>query len=197
MRPNMSPPSRSSTPLPAPELKGSGPLTDIGLGLGSNMGDKAGNIHRALALLQERGALRVTAASSIYRTPPWGYLDQDFFANACALGVTRLAPQELLAAANAVEIDMGRKAAVRWGPRLIDIDILFYGDKRIENEQLTLPHKHLFERAFVLKPLAEIAPDLKLGGRSIGEAAARFANEPIEKWSQNGESEDRAKNPKG
>ena len=78
---------------------------------------------------------------------------------------------------------MGRDPSVRWGPRLIDIDILFHGDEPFEHAQLNLPHKDLFERAFVLVPLAEIAPDLSLSGRSIKEAAARFAKEPLEKWS--------------
>lgn len=161
---------------------GAGPITQIGLGLGSNIGDKPGNIRRALALLEERGIVRLTAISSIYRTPPWGYLEQDFFANACALGETRLAPLDLLAATNAIEADMGRETTIRWGPRLIDIDILFHGDAPFENEQLHLPHKNLFERAFVLTPLAEIAPHLRLSGRSVLEAAARFSQEPIEKW---------------
>ena len=102
---------------------GTGPLTNAGFGLGSNIGDKAGNIARALELLEQRGIVRVTAVSSIYRTAPWGYVEQDFFANACAIGETRLRPLEILAATNAVEIDMGRKPSVRWGPRLIDIDI--------------------------------------------------------------------------
>jgi 2-amino-4-hydroxy-6-hydroxymethyldihydropteridine diphosphokinase len=169
-------------PSNAPDLLGAGPLTAIGLGLGSNIGDKPGNIRRALAVLQERGIVRLTAISSIYRTPPWGYLQQDFFANACAIGETRLAPLELLAAINAVEADMGRETSFRWGPRLIDIDILFHGDAPFENEKLHLPHKNLFERAFVLAPLAEIAPDLRLMGRSVAEAAARFFEEPVEKW---------------
>jgi 2-amino-4-hydroxy-6-hydroxymethyldihydropteridine diphosphokinase len=169
-------------PSPAAELLGAGPLTEIGLGLGSNIGDKVANIRRALRLLEERGIVRLTAVSSIYRTKPWGYLNQDFFANACALGQTRLQPLELLAAANAIENDMGRRKTVRWGPRLIDVDILFYGDAAFEHAQLNLPHKELFERAFVLVPLAEIAPNLTIAGRSVAEAAARFAAEPLEKW---------------
>ncbi|MGQ0445514.1 MAG: 2-amino-4-hydroxy-6-hydroxymethyldihydropteridine diphosphokinase [Beijerinckiaceae bacterium] len=174
-------------PSPAADLLGAGPLTNIGLGLGSNIGDKARNIARALELLEERGIVRVTVVSSIYRTKPWGYVEQDFFANACALGETHLAPLELLAAANAVEIDMGRKPSVRWGPRLIDIDILFHGDASFAHAKLNLPHKDLFERAFVLVPLAEIAPRLKISGRSIAKAAARFAAEPLEKWDVSGQ----------
>ncbi len=173
-------------PSPAADLLGDGPLTTTGLGLGSNIGDKAGNIARALELLEERGIVRLRAVSSIYRTPPWGYLEQDVFANACAVGETRLPPLELLAATNAVEIEMGRQPSVRWGPRLIDIDILFHGDAAFAHAQLNLPHKDLFERAFVLVPLAEIAPRLSISGRSIATAAARFAGEPIEKWDASG-----------
>ncbi len=173
-------------PSPAADLLGAGPLTNTGLGLGSNIGDKAGNIARALELLEERGIIRLSAVSSIYRTAPWGYVEQDFFANACAVGETRLPPLELLAATNAVEIEMGRQPSVRWGPRLIDIDILFHGDASFAHAQLNLPHKDLFERAFVLVPLAEIAPHLKISGRSIAKAAARFAGEPIEKWDASG-----------
>jgi 2-amino-4-hydroxy-6-hydroxymethyldihydropteridine diphosphokinase len=169
-------------PLPVSHLLGAGPLTNAGIGLGSNIGDKPGNIRRALTLLEERGILHLTAVSSIYRTPPWGYKEQEFFANACALGETRLAPLELLAAINAVEKDMGRAPSIRWGPRLIDIDILFLGEGAFEHEQLTLPHKNLFERAFVIVPLAEIAPHLEIAGRSIAKAAAGFAGEPVGKW---------------
>jgi 2-amino-4-hydroxy-6-hydroxymethyldihydropteridine diphosphokinase len=173
-------------PSPAADLLGAGPLTNTGLGMGSNIGDKAGNIARALELLEERGIIRLSAVSSIYRTAPWGYVEQDFFGNACAVGETRLPPLELLAATNAVEIDMGRQPSVRWGPRLIDIDILFHGDASFAHAQLNLPHKDLFERAFVLVPLAEIAPHLNISGRSIAKAAAGFAGEPIEKWDASG-----------
>ena len=174
-------------PSPVVNLLGAGPLTGTGLGLGSNIGHKAGNIRRALALLEDRGIVRLSAVSSIYRTPPWGYVEQDFFANACAVGQTRLPPLELLAAAHAVETDMGRQPSVHWGPRLIDIDILFHGDASFAHAQLNLPHKDLFGRAFVLVPLAEIAPRLKISGRSIAKAAAGFAGEPIEKWDASGQ----------
>lgn len=154
---------------------------EIGLGLGSNIGDKPANIRRALALVEARGLARLTAVSSIYKTPPWGYLDQENFANACALAETTLAPEALLAAVKAIETDMGRQEAVRWGPRLIDIDILFYGNKPLKTDNLVLPHKELFNRSFVLIPLAEIAPDLKLAGHSVAAAAAQ-SGDHIEKW---------------
>ncbi|MGO9133949.1 MAG: 2-amino-4-hydroxy-6-hydroxymethyldihydropteridine diphosphokinase [Methylovirgula sp.] len=164
----------SSAPEPARAV-------EIGFGLGSNIGDKPANIRKALALLESRGVAKLTAISSIYRTPPWGYREQEDFANACALAETFLAPEALLAAVKAIEADMGREETLRWGPRLIDVDILFYGEAPMATDHLVLPHKELFNRAFVLVPLAEIAPNLKLGGRSIAEAAAA-SGEPIEKW---------------
>ncbi|HEY1735104.1 MAG TPA: 2-amino-4-hydroxy-6-hydroxymethyldihydropteridine diphosphokinase [Methylovirgula sp.] len=154
---------------------------EIGLGLGSNIGDKPANIRNALALLEKRGVVHLKAVSSIYRTPPWGYLEQENFANACALATTTLAPEALLHGVKEIEADMGRQETVRWGPRLIDIDILFYGSEPLTTPDLVLPHKELFNRAFVLVPLAEIAPHLVLAGQSIAEAAAR-SREPIEKW---------------
>lgn len=167
----------SNAPEPAGKVK-------IGLGLGSNIGDKPTNIRKALALIEARGIAELAAVSSIYRTPPWGYREQEDFANACALAETSLAPEALLAAIKAIEHDMGREQTVRWGPRLIDIDILFYGDAPLTTDDLVLPHKELFNRGFVLIPLAEIAPQLELGGRSVAHAAAAFAGEPIEKWQE-------------
>jgi 2-amino-4-hydroxy-6-hydroxymethyldihydropteridine diphosphokinase len=155
---------------------------EIGLGLGSNIGDGSANIAVALRLLEEQDAIDLIAVSSIYRTKPWGYLSQPPFANACALAQTSLEPAALLAAVKKLEADMGRKETVRWGPRLIDIDILFYGDAPLSTPDLVLPHKELFNRAFVLVPLAEIAPRLVLNGRSVAEAAAQVAGEGIEKW---------------
>ncbi len=155
---------------------------EIGLGLGSNIGDKPANIAAALAHLEARGAITVCAISSIYRTAPWGYLEQEDFANACALAMTKLEPAALLAEVKAVEAEMGRTDAIRWGPRLIDIDILFYDNEAFDRPDLVLPHKDLFNRAFVLVPLAEIAPGLRLGGRSVKEAAAEAAKRGVEKW---------------
>jgi 2-amino-4-hydroxy-6-hydroxymethyldihydropteridine diphosphokinase len=171
-------------PLPADELLGDCRLTEAGLAFGSNIGDKPGNIRRALELLESRRIVSLTAISSIYRTPPWGYLEQEDFANACALARTRLPPLDLLKATRQIETDMGRRPTVRWGPRLIDIDILYYGETRFEHPKLTLPHRSLFERGFVLVPLAEIAPDLRIAGRSIKESAAAFAGERIPKWEE-------------
>ena len=156
---------------------------DIGLGLGSNIGDKPANIARALDLLNARGLVRISKISALYRTAPWGNLEQEDFANACALATTAATPLELLAEVKAVESLMGREESVRWGPRLIDIDILFYGDTTLDVASLTLPHKDLFQRAFVLVPLAEIAPDLVLGGKSVAAAAAlAVKDQALEFW---------------
>jgi 2-amino-4-hydroxy-6-hydroxymethyldihydropteridine diphosphokinase len=154
----------------------------IGLGLGSNIGDKPGNIRAALARLTAEKICEIDAVSSIYKTSPWGYRDQESFANACALAWTALSPEELLEHVKRIEVEMGREKTVRWGPRLIDIDILFYGERPISVPDLILPHKELFNRAFVLIPLAEIAPGLKVAGRSIAEAAARLSDGDIAKW---------------
>jgi 2-amino-4-hydroxy-6-hydroxymethyldihydropteridine diphosphokinase len=159
-------------------------LIEIGLGLGSNIGDAPGNVREALRLLRASDVIEITKVSSIYRTAPWGYKDQAAFANACALGRSKLNPERLLASVKAIEAEMGRTQTVRWGPRLIDIDILFYGTQSLVSDSLVLPHKELFNRAFVLVPLAEIAPDLVLGGRPVAEAAAAIAHDDIEKWDQ-------------
>jgi 2-amino-4-hydroxy-6-hydroxymethyldihydropteridine diphosphokinase len=154
----------------------------IGLGFGSNIGDRAGHVERALQEIEARGIARITARSSLWRTAPWGYTQQEDFANLCAAGQTRLSPTELLTAVKALEKDLGRTANVRWGPRVIDIDILFYDDVKSEDADLTLPHRELFRRAFVLIPLAEIAPDLMIAGRKVAEAARQIDRNGIEKW---------------
>ncbi|QGM96572.1 2-amino-4-hydroxy-6-hydroxymethyldihydropteridine diphosphokinase [Methylocystis parvus] len=156
----------------------------VGFGLGSNIGDKPGNIKRALELLQSRGIAALAAISRIYRTPPWGVLDQGDFANACAIGETLLSPYELLAAVKKIEADMGREPTRRWGPRLIDVDILFLGDHTLDDPELTLPHKELFGRGFVLRPLAEIAPDLVLDGVPVGAALKSVDMSGVRPWTE-------------
>lgn len=127
--------------------------------LGSNLSDRYGNLRRALALLQEH--VRITAVSPVFATEPWGDLDQPPFLNICAAAVTSLSPHELLANAQQIEQDIGRQPSRHWGPRLIDIDILFYDNLILRDEQLTIPHPRVAERAFVLAPLAVIVPNLR------------------------------------
>ncbi|MBF9232326.1 2-amino-4-hydroxy-6-hydroxymethyldihydropteridine diphosphokinase [Microvirga alba] len=141
-------------------------MARVALSLGSNMGDKRGNIAKALSALDEGGA-RIVARSADYRTAPWGPVAQDWFVNACVVAETDLPPTDLLALCRRVEQQLGRIREVRWGPRIIDIDILTYDGATVDDSGLTIPHPHLQERAFVLVPLAEIAPDLTVRGRRI------------------------------
>lgn len=172
----------TATPLPS---CGPSPLVDrvaIGLGLGGNLGDPVSTIARATEALRARGHVSFDAMSSLYRTAPWGPVQQPDFANACALGTTDLAPRALLAEIKAVEILLGRVEGERWGPRAIDIDILFYAAASVEAPDLVIPHRSLFERAFVLVPLAEIAPDLVIAGRRVGDAAAGVDRSCVIPW---------------
>jgi dihydropteroate synthase len=148
--------------------------------LGGNVGDKVANLRRALRAIAGEPGIELTAVSRFYRTPPWGKTDQDWFLNACALGRTNLKPEALLERVKALEVELGREPTERWGPRVIDIDLVAYGDIALKTERLTLPHPELFNRAFVLVPLAEIAPDLMIAGVRIGEAAAGLGCEAAE-----------------
>ncbi|KWT69496.1 2-amino-4-hydroxy-6- hydroxymethyldihydropteridine pyrophosphokinase [Hyphomicrobium sulfonivorans] len=137
--------------------------------LGSNMGDKTANIDRAIALLTQSGEVRLVARSGDYATPPWGKTDQDWFVNAAMSVKTELTPHDLLARCKQIEREMGRVEIERWGPRVIDLDVLVYRDTILSTPELTLPHPHIGARAFVLGPLMDIAPDLVIGGRTVRE----------------------------
>jgi 2-amino-4-hydroxy-6-hydroxymethyldihydropteridine diphosphokinase len=150
------------------------------LSLGGNIGDAAATIADALATLDAEG-VRVVARSSYYRTRPWGKTDQPDFTNVSAVVETTLPPLELLATCLDVERRLGRVRHERWGPRVIDIDLIAYDGVSMSTETLTLPHRHAHERGFVLIPLAEIAPDLLVGDKTVAELAARFAADPIER----------------
>jgi 2-amino-4-hydroxy-6-hydroxymethyldihydropteridine diphosphokinase len=150
------------------------------LSLGGNLGDARATIAAALAALEASG-VRVVARSSDYRTRPWGKTDQPDFTNVSAVVETSLPPLDLLALCLDVERQLGRVRHERWGPRLIDIDLIAYDDMRMDTPALTLPHRHAHERGFVLIPLAEIAPDLLIGDRTVAELAARFADNSVEK----------------
>jgi len=130
------------------------------LSLGSNLGDRQGNMEKALGLLREKEGIQLERVSSFYETEPVGYGDQDWFLNGVAKVSTSLTPRELLTLVGEIEQALGRVRTIRWGPRTIDLDILFYGDQMIVEENLEIPHPRLGERAFVLKPLVELAPDL-------------------------------------
>lgn len=144
------------------------------LGLGSNIGDKAAHLAAAVQGLAAVPGIRITARSADYRTPPWGETDQDWFLNGALAIETDLDPHALLDACLGVERDLGRIRERRWGPRVIDIDVLSYADAEVSDERLVLPHRYVRERAFVLVPLAEIAPDLVIGGETVAEALAKL-----------------------
>jgi 2-amino-4-hydroxy-6-hydroxymethyldihydropteridine diphosphokinase len=142
------------------------------LGLGGNQGDRAALLAEALLRLHRTPGAAVVAVSALYATAPVGLADQPEFLNAAAEISTSLPPEELLAACLRIESELGRVRTVRWGPRTIDLDLLFYGDLRRTDDGLTLPHPRMAERAFVLAPLAELAPDIRLDGKTIAARAA-------------------------
>lgn len=137
------------------------------VGLGANLGDAAATVHAAIAALDGLPSTTLLQASRLYATPAWGNEDQPPFVNAVAAVRTTLAPQPLLAALLALETQSGRvrDPAVHWGPRVLDLDLLLYGDQQVDLPALKLPHPYLHERAFVLVPLAEIAADLAIPGQ--------------------------------
>ena len=143
-------------------------MPDALVGLGGNVGDVRTTLDRAVAAFCDGTEVRLLAQSSDYQTPPWGVVDQPPFVNRCIAVETMLAPPALLDRALTVERTLGRARdrEQRWGPRPIDIDLLAYDDLAVDEPGLTLPHPRLLERAFVLVPLAEIAPDRSIGGRT-------------------------------
>ncbi len=133
---------------------------NVYLSLGSNLGDRAKNLRDAIAALRKDG-IDVTRISSMYETEPVDYLDQPWFVNMALEAETELAPAALLQALRGIEAQMGSKKLIAKGPRLIDMDILLYGDEVINTPELQVPHPRMHLRRFVLEPLAEIAPDLR------------------------------------
>ena len=139
------------------------------LSFGGNVGDVTASFRHALARLGASAGVAIEARSSVWRTKAWGKTDQPDFLNMAVLLRTSLGPQELLALCLTIEKERGRERRERWGPRTLDLDILFYGDIVLREKDLTLPHPRLAERAFVLAPLAEIAPQHRIGNRSVLE----------------------------
>lgn len=162
------------------------------LGLGGNLGDRLTSLQEALTLLDATPGMRMFSCSSVYETEPWGAVHQPAFLNLAAGFDTTLSPSDLLAVCKQVESQVGRTESYRWGPRQIDVDILLYGDAVVNNVKpdLQIPHARLAERAFVLVPLAEVAPDavvpgldeqtLQLLSKVDGkEGVIRWANAPV------------------
>ncbi len=130
------------------------------IGIGSNLGNRESNFNTALERFRQLG-MTIRKESSRYETEPWGVKDQPRFLNMVVEIETGLGPEELLQTLKGIETDMGRNKTYRWGPRVIDLDILLFGDLVLDGEDLKIPHPFMHERDFVLKPLAEIAPDVE------------------------------------
>ncbi|GAK70825.1 2-amino-4-hydroxy-6-hydroxymethyldihydropteridine pyrophosphokinase [Agrobacterium rubi TR3 = NBRC 13261] len=144
-------------------------MTLAALGLGGNLGDPPAAMAQALDAISRHDHCRLVAVSQLYSTPPWGNTDQADFFNCCALVETSLEPEALLDLCLDIERGMKRVRDERWGPRTIDIDVLTYGDADIVTERVEIPHPRMTERAFVLIPLSDIAPDLVVKDRTIAD----------------------------
>jgi len=144
------------------------------LSLGSNVGNRRSNILRALTFLNRSAGIRVVKVSSLYATKPWGYQNQRMFLNAVVEVRTVKNPHALLESLLKVERRLGRYRRTRWGPRTLDIDILIYNRQRVNKRDLTIPHKYITERLFVLIPLAELDPAIRLNGFGIVKLIERL-----------------------
>lgn len=151
-----------------------GTTSRVFLSLGSNLGDRKASLADAVRALAALPETAVKAVSRLYDTAPWGKTDQPRFLNAAAEIETALGPLELLNAVKALEAGLGRRPGPRWGSRVIDVDIVLFGDTVMDTPELTLPHPRFRERAFVLAPLAEIAPDAPdpVSGKTVAELLA-------------------------
>lgn len=152
---------------------------EAALGLGGNLGDPVAAFATVLQRLEAHEAVSLVRPSSVYRTAPWGKLDQPEFLNMAVLVETELSARALLDLCLALEREGGRERRERWGPRTLDIDILTYGGQTIDEPGLQVPHPRIAERAFVLAPLAEIAPGLMIGGRSVADLLEAVIDETI------------------
>lgn len=157
------------------------------IGLGSNMGDKLGNLNDALSNIKKLSDTTISLVSSVYQTAPEGYKDQDWFLNAVVRLETSLSAQSLLKELLNIENQMGRVRTIHWGPRVIDLDILLYNMNTINQPDLIIPHPRIMERAFVLVPLLEIEPQLEMpSGTKLLETLNKMDNcQEIFKISEN------------
>ena len=158
-------------------------MADVLIALGGNVGDVRATFEKAIASICGMAQAALLARSSDYATPPWADEQQPRFINACIEIETSLDPHALLFTLQKVEKKFGRDRAseIRWGPRTLDLDLIAYDDVSIQKPELTLPHPHLFERAFVLVPLAEIAPDRRIAGVRVADALTRVDAAGIER----------------
>jgi 2-amino-4-hydroxy-6-hydroxymethyldihydropteridine diphosphokinase len=160
-------------------------MADVLLSLGSNIGDSADHVADAVRRLKADWDLAVLSVSRLYRTKPVGPVEQNDFTNAAVRVKTDLSPEDLMKKCLGLEAAMGRDrvSAVRWGPRVIDIDIILYDNLTIKNAEVEIPHPRFLERAFVLIPIAEIAPERTIGGRNLRELASSIDSTGVEPFS--------------
>lgn len=151
------------------------------LGLGSNIGKKKENIDNAVDMLKHHELIEVKSASSYYETEPVGYHEQDWFLNIVVEIETKLEPYQLLEFCSYIEEKLKRKRIIRWGPRTIDVDILLYDGYISQDEKLTIPHPRMTERAFVMVPLYEIAPNIDINNKNIKQILKNLEGEEIRK----------------
>lgn len=155
-------------------------LTHAALGIGGNLGDTQQNLINVISNLAHQLDVEVLSVSKLYKTPPWGKTDQPAFLNACILVETSLTARRLLDKCLDIEQKLGRVRAERWGPRQVDIDILYFGDEEIAEEGLEVPHPRMTDRAFVMQPLSDIAPDKLISGKLVSQWAQELHDEAIE-----------------
>ncbi len=167
-------------------------MNTVYLSLGTNIGDREANLKLAVKLLMEMPGINVKAVSSIYETAPVGFLNQAAFLNIAVRLTTALPAAEMLSACQQIESELGRVREIRWGPRIIDLDILLYNHENIETESLIVPHERMFERAFVLVPLLEIAKEdtAQLLRAQQALQSMDLKKEGVVQWKQSGTAEE-------
>ena len=156
-------------------------MTPAFIALGANLGDPVAQLREAAQRLRDTTGLHSVQLSPIYFSAPVGVVDQPRFANAAVRLETSLDAHELLAVCHSVERAMGRVRTVRWGPRTIDLDLIFFGTLRVADEALTLPHPRWSERAFVVQPIYDLAPDLIIDGVALSETLARLDRSDLQR----------------
>jgi 2-amino-4-hydroxy-6-hydroxymethyldihydropteridine diphosphokinase len=157
--------------------------TEAVLGLGSNVGERRAALAAAVDALKTHPEIKVIVASPLYESAPWGITDQQDFLNAAVRVATSLAPADLLAAILSIEISLGRVRREKWGPRVIDIDILVYGNATISIPGLTIPHPHLSERIFALAPLVDVMPEAIIADKPARQWLAQLGREGLKEIS--------------
>lgn len=161
-------------------------MNNVYLSIGTNIGDRKRNLQEAVRLLTEVEGIEVMRVSSIYETAPVGYVDQDAFLNIAVYVKTTKSADEMLAVCHLIEQELGRVRLIRWGPRSIDLDILLYNEENMESEHLIVPHARMYERAFVLVPLMEIASTQTAQLKKASEVVAAFdlQKEGVKLWQE-------------